>query len=379
MSISFLRCALKEKRPRTARHRGDGVKNLRGRSKPTPRRRTNARAKRALTQAEYEFECRLRNEDFQGELLQFLKDFPVFYRLDTRAFASFGKREPEVRNSWMRFFQLHEELLPQVKKCPSYLVFRFSPKRTGQVLELRRLEEEITGTMNDVARDFGAAPQPVISQIDPYKRSVLSVLAHALRLYNPEYFSLAGRAETDYAAREKQFEERWDIMPQWLQPFDRQVVLSMPPEVPLTQKSVGKLWRELHEGKQRPGRTDYATLLEIYDLMPEVQDYAEIGKRLGLEKDQRVKKLFRQVTKDIHGSKAKQFRKSRRHRGLSKVSDLGPIAETHTAPDSNSLHRISAETGIPYEKLEAAQSDPSVLTEEEKIRLRRYLRRKENT
>ncbi len=134
--------------------------------------------------------------------------------------------------------------------------------------------------------------------------------------------------------------------------------------------------RLAYGSKKRPGRTDYATLLRVYDLRMEGQEPTQIGKQLGLSPG-RVGKLLRQVAKDIYGKKAAEFLRSVRYR-RPQTRKPGRQVMEETVSDGDSredlLDRASVDVNIPRAKLEAAESDPSVLTDRERGRFERFLR-----
>ena len=165
-----------------------------------------------LTRAEYEFQCKLRNPDFQKDLVRFFRDFPVLYRLSSDPFTTFGRYEPKARETWSKFLAKNRASLQEVEKGQNEVVLKFAPKDVRQAVRLSQFENEIRDMqwrlMIEANVHFGAEPNRFLERIDTY-----SWFLRLPELANPDYFSRIKRRASEYAEREHQFVDKWGFFP----------------------------------------------------------------------------------------------------------------------------------------------------------------------
>ena len=370
-----------------------------------------------MTRDEYLFQCVARNPKAQHDLFQFLRKFPVFYRLSIAAFPTYGEYEAEVRKRWNSFLTSNKGRFQKVQESQSSLVLKYTPRSGSEAFRLADWVNEISEiewqTTRTASLQYDAEPRRVVEEIEPFP-SVLAALLRAPPYFaNPTYFSRIQATPEDYRERQEGFSKTWGFPPhrpscfapmfgsmigpkttrivlhrlevRWMDPS---VKLFIPVTDTLTKKELNRKWSEIvsaqvsvYKGKKRFGRKQYETLLKIYDLRQKGRTNPAVGSGLGLSTS-RVKELYGKVYKDIHGVGPGKGEKSKRlvlQRQRSRKAPFLLISQIQPAAESEEeiLGDISLDLGIPRERLERAAADSSALTKAERANVTELLRKRQ--
>lgn len=329
---------------------------------------------------EYDFECKLRNPEFQKDLLRFFRDFPVFYRVSKVAFASFGSLESKARKELRTFLAKNTLTLRKLEETEDHIVYKFEPNSVRAATTLRQLENELFDMewqlMLEANRRFDAEPEHIVERIRTHEWII-----RLPEFAKPDYFSRIKYTPSEYSKREDRFTEKWGFFPYWsrsLRPrmvvgredvpyLDREIKLFIPVTETLTKEDLKGRWLEIakrqshvYGRKKRPRATNYEKLINIYDLKKQDWRNSDIAEKLGISVSD-VERDYRRTFSRTHGFKPGKARKSKKIR-----------VRTRGESDEDTLRVTSFETGIPLEKLREHQ----LLTAEERALLWPYLHKR---
>jgi hypothetical protein len=88
-----------------------------------------------MDRQKYLFECMLRRPSFQEELLNFLRDFPVFFRFRRKLLRRYGGAERQATKEWKTFFSENEARIEKVEESDETTYYKYVPHNARQAAE----------------------------------------------------------------------------------------------------------------------------------------------------------------------------------------------------------------------------------------------------